>query len=185
MVFDDSETFGSEEALWSSALFQRQKQQTDSMRRELLSCNESDPFSVKSTMQKILVMRIYHQITRIIRYTEEMDKIEQKLYEVIDATLLNMDPGYIDENTYACLNTLINLQSKLQQSMIDSQKLLDPYLNMDTLSYIEIPSESSSVENVINGQVFDQDSRQRLREGAQAALQAISSGQQAESVEEA
>ena len=68
-MVDDAETVGSEEAFWSNALFKKQKDQTRSMRSELLSCNESDPFSVKSTMQKILVMRIYHQITRIISDT--------------------------------------------------------------------------------------------------------------------
>lgn len=176
MVFDDSETVGSEEAFWSNALFKRQKEQTQNMRDSLLSCNESDPFSVKSTMQKILVLRIYHQITRIIRYTEEMDKIEQKLYEVIDLTLDKMDPMYIDENTSACLTSLMHMQQKLQQSMIDSQKLLDPYLNMDTLSYIDVPySMEQEQDNSIQGEVLDSDSRKKLREGAQAALAAIRS----------
>lgn len=176
MVFDDSETVGSEEAFWSNALFKRQKEQTQNMRDSLLSCNESDPFSVKSTMQKILVLRIYHQITRIIRYTEEMDKIEQKLYEVIDLTLDKMDPMYIDENTSACLTSLMHMQQKLQQSMIDSQKLLDPYLNMDTLSYIDVPySMEQKQDNSIQGEVLDSDSRKKLREGAQAALAAIRS----------
>lgn len=174
MVFDDSETVGSEEAFWANALFKKQKDQTRNMREALLSCNESDPFSVKNTMQRILVMRIYHQITRIIRYTEEMDKIEQKLYQVIDLTLDKMDPMYIDENTSACLTSLMHMQQKLQQSMIDSQKLLDPYLNMDTLSYVEMPLEVESSQNdVIAGEVLDSDSRKRLREGAQAALAAI------------
>lgn len=174
MVFDDSETVGSEEAFWSNALFKRQKEQTQNMRDSLLSCNESDPFSVKSTMQKILVLRIYHQITRIIRYTEEMDKIEQKLYEVIDLTLDKMDPMYIDENTSACLTSLMHMQQKLQQSMIDSQKLLDPYLNMDTLSYIDVPySMESEQDSSIQGEVLDSNSRKKLREGAQAALAAI------------
>lgn len=173
MTFDDAETFGSEDDLLSGALFDKQKDQTRSMRSSLLACDDSDPFSVKNTMQRILVMRIYHQITRIIRYTEEMDKIEQKLYKVIDATLDTMDDIYIDENTFTCLNQLMVMQQKLQQSMIDSQKLLDPYLNMDTLSYIEIPSNDSETQGSINGHVLDQDSRQKLRAGAQAALNAI------------
>lgn len=175
MTFDDSETVGSEEAFWSNTLFKKQKEQTQNMRSALISCDESDPFSVKHTMQRILVMRIYHQITRIIRYTEEMDKIEQKLYQVIDLTLDKMDPMYIDENTSACLTSLIHMQQKIQQSMIDSQKLLDPYLNMDTLSYIDVPVEVDNNSNdVIAGEVLDSDSRKRLREGAQAALAAIS-----------
>lgn len=175
MLFDDPETFGSEEDFLSKALFDKQKEQTRNMRSSMLACDEQDPFSVKSTMQKILVMRIYHQITRIIRYTEEMDKIEQKLYRVIDATLDVMDDSYIDENTFSCLNQLMAMQQKLQQSMIDSQKLLDPYLNMDTLSYIEVPIEEPKKGDSINGHILDQDSRQRLREGAQAALHAIES----------
>ena len=168
MLLRDSETVGSEEAFWSNALFEKQKQQTEQMRSALLSCNETDTFSVQSTMRKILALRVYHQITRIIRYTEEMDKIEQKLYQVIDVTLENMD--YVNENTQSCLTTLMHMQQKLQQSMIDSQKLLDPYLNMDTLSYVEVPAETVEDNNVVAGRVLDQDSRQRLREGAQAAL---------------
>lgn len=173
MVFDDSETVESEDAFWANALFNKQKEQTDSMRRELLACNESDPFSVKNTMQRILVMRIYHQITRLIRYTEQMDKIEQKLYQVIDVTLDNMDAGFIEENASSCLSMLMTMQQKIQQSMIDSQKLLDPYLNMDTLSYMELPVEQTSDDNEVNGHILDQDSRQKIRQGAQAALKAI------------
>lgn len=172
-MVDDAETVGSEEAFWSNALFKKQKDQTRSMRSELLSCNESDPFSVKTTMQKILVMRIYHQITRIIRYTEEMDKIEQKLYEAIDVALDQMDAMYLNENNASALSSLMHMQQKIQQSMIDSQKLLDPYLNMDTLSYIEIPAEEVKSSDVINGHILDQESRQKLRQGAQAALSAI------------
>lgn len=175
MFLDDAETVGSEEDFWSNTLFKKQQQQTRNMRESLISCDETDPYSVKNTMQKILVMRIYHQITRIIRYTQEMDKIENKLYETIDAALDNMDPGYISENTAACLSTLMTMQQKLQQSMIDSQKLLDPYLNMDTLSYIELPAEQVNANDPIHGQVLDQMSRQKLREGAQAALTAIRS----------
>lgn len=175
MAFDDSETVGSEEAFWSSTLFKKQLEQTQNMRSTLLSCDESDPFSVRSSMQKLLVMRIYHQVTRIIRYTEEMDKIEQKLYQVIDMTLDKMDPTYIDENTSSCLSMLLTLQQKIQQSMIDSQKLLDPYLNMDTLKYIDISveTEQSNDSGLIAGEVLDSSSRKRLREGAQAALTAI------------
>ena len=73
MSFNDSETVGSEEAFWSNALFEKQKQQTEQMRSALLSCNETDTFSVQSTMRKILDLRVYHQITIIIWYTEVMD----------------------------------------------------------------------------------------------------------------
>lgn len=104
-----------------------------------------------------------------------MDKIEQKLYQVIDMTLDKMDPTYIDENTSSCLSMLLTLQQKIQQSMIDSQKLLDPYLNMDTLKYIDISveTEQSNDSGLIAGEVLDSSSRKRLREGAQAALTAI------------
>lgn len=173
MVFDDSETVESEDAFWANALYNKQKEQTENMRSSLLKCNESDPFSVKSTMQRILVMRIYHQITRLIRYTEEMDKIEQKLYQVIDATLDKMDAGFIDENASTCLSMLMTMQQKIQQCMIDSQKLLDPYLNMDTLSYMELPTEQTASDDNVNGHILDQNSRQKIRQGAQAALKAL------------
>lgn len=169
---NDSETVGSADLL-SNMLFMKQKQQVQSMRSALLSCDEEDAFSVKSSMQKILVMRIYHQITRIIRYTEEMDKIENKLYEAIDVAIENMDASYLEENNFTALNTLLGIQEKLQRSMIESQKLLDPYLNIKELTYIDVPTEVSEVDNTVNGHVLDQDSRKRLREGAQAALEAI------------
>lgn len=175
MAFDDSETVGSEEAFWSNAIFKKQKQYTQEMRSSMLSCMESDSFSVKNTMSKILALRVYHQIARIIRYTEEMDKIEQKLYQVVDLTLDKMDPMFIDENTQACLSTLMHLQQKLQQSMIDSQKLLDPYLTMDSLWYVEVPSEDVAMEGSEDVKLLSQDSRQKIRKGAQEALAALNS----------
>ena len=102
-----------------------------------------------------------------------MYKIEQKLYEAIAVALDQMDTMYPNENNASALSSLMHMQQKIQQSMIDSQKLLDPYLNMDTLSYIEIPAEEVKSSDVINGHILDQESRQKLRQGAQAALSAI------------
>lgn len=179
----DSETVGSED-LWSNTLFKKQKTQIENMRSALMECDESDPFSVKSSMQKILVMRIYHQITRIIRYTEQMDKIENKLYQVIDTALDNIDPFDPDSAGYGTLSTLLMLQEKLQKSMIESQKLLDPYLNIKELTYIELPTESSQSGNrSIDGIVMDQGSRKKLREGAQALLDVINEEESKESEE--
>lgn len=173
MVLNDSETVGSE-TLWSKALINKQKAQIAQMRDALLSCDTSDVFSVRHTMQSVLVMRIYHQIARIIRYTEEMDKIEEKLYHVIDCTLDDLDVPSVDGSTNMdSLRFLINIQTKLQQNMIDSQKLLDPYLNIKELSYIEVPAQTEENSNIIHGKILDQDSRKKLREGAQAALDAI------------
>lgn len=176
MGFNDSETVGSEEAFWADALFSKQKKHTQNMRSALLSCSDDDPFSVRNTFNRILVLRVYHQITRIIRYTEEMDKIEKKLYQVIDATLDKMDPEYVDENTSACLASLLALQKNLQQSMIDSQKLLDPYLGPNSLNYVDVQVDPSEKNNdPIAGEVLDSSSRRRLREGAREALAAIQS----------
>lgn len=146
----------------------KQKQLAADMRDELLSCNSmSSPNSVSRSMQNILVMRIYHQIARIIKFTEQMDKIEQKLYDSIDASLEN-----IDTSNVSSLMLLMSIQEKLQKIMIDSQKLLDPYLNIKELTYVEIPQQESS--NSFAKSLLDQESREKLRNSAQALLAALS-----------
>lgn len=63
-----------------------------------------------------------------------------------------------------CVHVPVNAHdyaAKIQQCMIDSQKLLDPYLNMDTLSYMELPTEQTASDDNVNGHILDQNSRQR------------------------
>lgn len=151
-------------------LIARQKQEVQSMRSALMTCDVRDANSVRATMNNILVMRIYHQISRIIRFTEQMDKIEEKLYSSIDASMTTM----LDTDPRTWL-ALLNIQERLQKIMIDSQKLLDPYLNMESLTYMEVPVDSGS--DSFTKSFLDQDSREKLRSGAQSILAMIDSGQ--------
>lgn len=162
----DPETFGMDEDVERDPLVNKQKQDVESMRRTLLSCNTSDPNSVKTAMNNILVMRVYHQISRIIKYTEQMDKIEEKLYNSIDTSLETMNEA--DPRTWVML---LNIQERLQKIMIDSHKLLEPYMSMENLQYIEIPAESSN--DSFAKTLLDQSSREKLRSSAQALLNAI------------
>ena len=54
--------------------------------------------------------------------------------------------------------------------MIQSHKLLEPYLNFDSLNTIEIQSSDESGESYT---VLNQDSREKLRTSAQQVLEAL------------
>lgn len=161
------ETFGAEHS--QDPLIAKQKHDVDMMRTTLLTCNISDPNSVKAAMNNILVMRVYHQISRIIKYTEQMDKIEAKLYDSIDQSLENMNEA--DPRTWI---TLLNIQERLQKIMIDSHKLIEPYLKLEDLTYVEVVPEIST--DSFAKTLLDQDSRERLRTTAQAILSGLTAG---------
>lgn len=135
-----------------------QRKDLAEMRESLLACTNEN-VDLTSQVQRITAIRIHHQMIRIIRYLDIMDKVESKLYECIDEVLENPD----SQN----LVLLIGIQSKLQQSMIDSHKLLEPYLNMDVFDNLSTPIDSNSTNQV---QILDRSSREKLRESAQEVL---------------
>lgn len=152
----------------SDLLFDKQKQDVADMRASLLSFSQdTDPLSAKYAMQRITVMRVYHQISRIIKYTEMMDKIEEKLYESIDKALDSMNTD--SPSTWI---TLLNIQEKLQKSMIESHKLLQPYLDPELFSSVTI-IQAPETEPDYQKMLIDQDSREKIRTGAQSVLAAI------------
>ena len=136
------------------------------MRATLLSFNKNDPDSAKKALQYITALRVYHQMSRIIRYTEMLDKIEDKMYESIGIDLDQMDTA--DPQTW---RTLLQLQSKLQEAMIESHKLLEPYLKLETLTTIEVPKDDPN--DTFTAMILDQQSREKLRTSAQEVLAAI------------
>ncbi len=150
-----------------------QRNDTDDMRNTLLAFNRSDPGAARKALQNITVLRVYHQVTRIVRYTEMMDKLEDKLYQSIDAQIDNSDPD--DPETW---RTLITLQTRLQENMIQSHKLLEPYLNFEALNFTEIAPEANVVES--DAMILDKDSREKLRTSAQQVLQALQKNVQPE-----
>lgn len=150
------------------SLYLKQKEDVASMRASLLSCNMMDSTSSRLALQRITVMRVYHQITRIIRYTEMMDKIENKLYESIDHSLETMDSA--NPSTWLAL---LNVQEKLQKSMIESHKLLQPYLDEGLFAGVEIP-QTEPQQSFTSIQI-DQAARDNIRSAAQNVLSFIQS----------
>lgn len=143
-------------------LLKEQKAQVDQMRSTLLSFNKADPNSAKRAMQNITVLRIYHQVTRIIKFTEMMDLLEDKLYDAMIENMAEMDTS--DPMT---LITLLKVQAQLQETMIQSQQLIKPYLDMD-IETIAPPPELE--ETSFGAAIISQESRNNIRTGAQALL---------------
>ena len=79
-----------------------------------------------------------------------------------------MLPNSADPGTW---RTLLQLQAKLQESMIESHKLLEPYLKMETLTTIEMPKDDPN--DTFTAMILDQQSREKLRTSAQEVLAAI------------
>ena len=157
-----------QEIIHIDPLRSKQKEDVAAMRASLLSCTGSDPISTKQALQNITVMRVYHQLSRIVRYTEMMDKIESKLYESIDNHLENMNTS--SPSTWL---TLLGIQEKLQKSMIESHKLLQPYLDSDLFSSIvDVPSSTSPTDSFA-AMIVNQESRDKLRNSAQLVLAAL------------
>ena len=102
-----------------------------------------------------------------------MDKIEAKLYESIDSSLERMN-----SNSPSTWMQLLSIQERLQKCMIESQKLLEPYLNLETLSFVDVPQVSN--EDSFGALLIEQESRDRLRSSAQAVLAAITDSENVE-----
>lgn len=163
---EDIKTVGSDAELYDP-MYKKQLQDVASMRTSLLLSNIDNPASVKTAVQNITIMRVYHQLSRIIRYLEIQSKIEEKLYESIECSLLNMQPE--DSSTWAAL---LHIQEKLLKCMTESEKLLQPYL--DLTPYIEATTvpETDTTQSFAN-MLMDKDSRENLRTAASAVLAAL------------
>ena len=143
-------------------LLKEQKNQVEQMRATLLSFDKNDSNSAKKAVQKITVLRIYHQIARIIKFTEMMDLLEDKLYESMIANI-----GEMDSFDPATMLMLMKVQSQLQETMVQSQMLIKPYLDMD-IAAIAPPQELE--ETSFGAAIISQESRNNIRTGAQALL---------------
>lgn len=150
-------------------LYSEQIKDVENMRNCLLSIDKTDPNAFKKAILNTTLLRVYHQLERIIRYTELMDKIEDRIYQSIEMKLDNADPD--DEDIW---QTLIPIQERLQRSMIESHKLLEPYLNMEQLSSLEVVQEQDPADS-FTSMILDQEARERVRTGAQQLLAVISS----------
>jgi hypothetical protein len=146
------------------ALYSVQKEGVSKMRTSLLSCIHDDTGLLTSkAINSITVMRVYHQLSRIIRYLEIMDKLEDKLYESLEYKLDTCD--VTDRDT---LNTLLSIQAQLQKSMIESHKLLQPYMDLQDISVVDLMSSTTSVQNNDDNpiKIMSPESRDRIRTSA-------------------
>lgn len=146
----------------SDPLLKEQKEQIALMRSTYVSFNKSDPNAAQRAVQNITVLRVYHQISRIIKATEVMDALEDKLY---DSILSNI--GEMDSFDPATMMTLLKVQEQLQENMIQSQQLIKPYLEMDILALAPQPEMEDTPFGVA---IISQESRNNIRTGAQALL---------------
>ena len=124
-------------------IYENQKSGIAKMRAALLSC-EDDDMLAKQALNNVTVLRVYHQIARIIRYTEMCDKIEQKIYEALDRSLDTMNP-----NSPSTWMVLLDAQERLQRILIESQKLLQPYLDVKMFNIIDATASNSDIPNVV------------------------------------
>lgn len=148
------------------ALRAKQKESIAGMRAMLLSCNEQSGISTRTAINSVLISRVYHQLVRIVRYTEIMDRIEEKLYMAIEMSLDTMD--YDDPFTVA---KLLKIQSEMQKTMIESQKLLAPYLEQDVFSAVDIVETSSS--SMTSDSPYSAVEREQIRNKAKDVLSLV------------
>jgi hypothetical protein len=146
----------------SDPLLKEQKEQIAQMRSTYVSFNKGDPNAAQRAMQNITVLRVYHQVSRIIKATEVMDALEDKLY---DSILSNI--GEMDSFDPATMMALLKVQEQLQTNMIQSQQLIKPYMDMDILSFAPQPEMEDTPFGVA---IISQESRNNIRTGAHALL---------------
>lgn len=151
-------------------LYQKQKEGVAKMRASLLACSD-DPTIAKQAINNITVLRIYHQIARIIKYIEMCDKIEQKIYESLDKTIENSNA-----NSPSTWMVLLDAQERLQDILIKSHKILQPYLELQDQAIIDLTNQIDESANSPISVGLDAQSRDKLRVSAQAVLLQLNVG---------
>lgn len=154
---NDLKTVEGSTIITTDPLSAKQHEGVAKMRASLLACSE--PELVPSTIKQITTQRVIHQVARIIRYIDMMDKIEDALYTSIDRTLDSIDstPGPM------AMATLLTLQERLQNNMINSHKILEPYLNI-------VDQVDMTPEAVEPDEIYDRPTRDKVRSAAQLLL---------------
>ena len=172
---EDIETFGGSADILDP-LYQRQKEGVAKMRASLLACSDGNLSSAtaKQALKNITAMRIYHQIARIIRYLEMMDKIEAKLYASIDATLERSN-----DDSPSTWMMLVKLQEQLQKTMIESHKLLQPYMELQDIQVMDLIPESKENDTPVVS-ILPADSREKIRNAANMVLATLQNSDEVE-----
>ena len=144
-------------------LLREQQEQANAMRQALLTCRTGSITNAKVALQNIAVLQIYHQVARIIRFTEMMDRLEDKLYDSID-----MNIGGMDSADPATMLMLVKVQGDLQKTMLMSQDMLKPYMDIDIEALA--PMKDANDEDSFGASILPKESRTAIRNGAQAFL---------------
>ena len=145
-----------------SPILKEQKKQIADMRSILLTFNRNDVGAVRRAMNNITVLRVYHQVARIIEFTDLMDDLEDKIYDSIRMNIGGMESA--DPETMLVLR---RVQSQLQETMIQSQQLIKPYLDMNIEFLVPEPEMEDTSFGV---SIISQESRNNIRNGATALL---------------
>lgn len=161
----NDKTFGDDGQL-QDPILAKQREDVARMRTSLLCCND-DPTSSTQALQNITVLRVYHQVSRIIRYLDMMDKLEAKLYEAIDFQL-----DTLDTTDTITLRMLLSIQENLQKTMIESHKILQPYLNIADMKLTDLAPKVISTSSEASS-LISKTSRDKIRLSAQQALELL------------
>lgn len=143
------------------------KESVERMKTALLATNLGDPREASTALRQVAILRVYHQVTRIIQYLDLMDKLEEKLYESIELDLVTLDT--MDDRN---VTRLLSIQDHLQKSIIQSNKLLESYIDMnDYPVFLEVQSENLDNNTALALPASDRD---RIRDAAGRVLEELS-----------
>jgi len=164
-----SETVSTGGNNYLNPLVTKQRENVARMRTALLASTDDNTVTMRQAIQNITAMRIYHQLTRIIQYTELMTELEDKLYDSISDTVRTAPTT--DPTTWIAL---LNIQERLQKNLIESHKLLQPYLNVSEFNIVDLVDAPVSDETEEStGLIISSQSRDNIRIRAQAILSQI------------
>lgn len=149
-------------------LYAQQLNDVQEMQNQLLTFDKSDPNAARKAIQNVTVLRVYHQLARIVRFTEMLDKLEDRYYQSIDAKLDEYTPD--DPDAWF---VLIPIAERLQKMMVDSHKLLEPYLSMEQLTALEVSVPDQDPTTSFTSMILDQESREKVRTGIQQLMDVI------------
>lgn len=150
-------------------MYARQKELVSRMRTSALACTDDSLLSSRHALQGITALRVYHQVNRIIKYLDMMDKLEDKLYSSIDYAI-----DHAEESNPSTITALISIQNQLQKSMIESHKLLQPYLDIQEFTIMDLAQASTdSSTSDSSPALMNSEDRDRLRTTAQTILKEL------------
>lgn len=149
-------------------LLQKQKEGVCRMRDALLNFSSDNLESVRYALTNVTILRVYHQLVRIIKYLDLMDRLEDKLYESIENSMERMDT-----NNPSTMLMLLNIQEKLMRNMEESEKLLQPYVGKDMEAIFTSAMQAPTIDQDSEALSLDRKTRDKLRTSAQQVLMAL------------